>query len=302
MGADFVWRGSVPDPDDQAAIVGLVRGYLRSPNGQAVLLQPTGTTVETLFVSRHGELEPVTRSDTFYGLVPYPEVWLRDLGSDADWSMYDVADPRAPGSHLQFVFDRDDGGRMVTLTYHPSFRLGGHVGQRTAGGLRSLLTENGHVEVIWAEGGFTRVGASTPLALLLRLIQMRFAPDLGCSDDHASCHRVSQELREWGIEDLLRDRSLDFEECWAVYRSEYDRRHPPPPPPPPLDPWLTPIEDLELRDRVRNCLRRAQIRSVEDLATWSPSRLLNLTNFGERSLREVEVALAQRGLSLQPDD
>ena len=60
-----------------------------------------------------------------------------------------------------------------------------------------------------------------------------------------------------------------------------------------------PIEALDLSERPRNCLRRAQIHSVGELVERTPEELLNITNFGQKSLEEVTAKLDELGLSLQ---
>ncbi len=59
-----------------------------------------------------------------------------------------------------------------------------------------------------------------------------------------------------------------------------------------------PIEALDLSERPRNCLRRAQIKTVGELVVKSPDDLLNITNFGQKSLEEVSAKLDELGLSL----
>ena len=60
-----------------------------------------------------------------------------------------------------------------------------------------------------------------------------------------------------------------------------------------------PIEDLELSERPRNCLKRAQVNTVGELLTKSEDDLLAITNFGQKSLDEVIMKLDERGLSLR---
>ncbi len=60
-----------------------------------------------------------------------------------------------------------------------------------------------------------------------------------------------------------------------------------------------PIEDLELSERPRNCLKRAQVNSVGELLTKSEDDLLAITNFGQKSLDEVIEKLEERNLSLR---
>ncbi len=60
-----------------------------------------------------------------------------------------------------------------------------------------------------------------------------------------------------------------------------------------------PIEDLDLSERPRNCLKRAQVNSVGELVMKSEEDLLAITNFGQKSLDEVLVKLDERGLALR---
>jgi DNA-directed RNA polymerase subunit alpha len=60
-----------------------------------------------------------------------------------------------------------------------------------------------------------------------------------------------------------------------------------------------PIEDLDLSERPSNCLKRAQINTIGELLTKTEDDLLNITNFGQKSLDEVKQKLDERGLSLR---
>ena len=62
-----------------------------------------------------------------------------------------------------------------------------------------------------------------------------------------------------------------------------------------------PIEDLDLSERPRNCLKRAQINTIGELIQRSHDELLAITNFGQKSLDEVIERLDERGLSLSGD-
>lgn len=59
------------------------------------------------------------------------------------------------------------------------------------------------------------------------------------------------------------------------------------------------VDDLELTERPRNCLKRAQINTLSELLDKTPDDLLAITNFGEKSLDEVVAKLDERGLSLR---
>ncbi len=59
-----------------------------------------------------------------------------------------------------------------------------------------------------------------------------------------------------------------------------------------------PIEDLDLSERPRNCLKRAQINTIGELVARNAEELLAITNFGQKSLDEVIQRLDERGLSI----
>ena len=60
-----------------------------------------------------------------------------------------------------------------------------------------------------------------------------------------------------------------------------------------------PIEDLDLSERPRNCLKRAQVNTIGELVERTHDDLLAITNFGQKSLDEVLQKLDERGLSLR---
>lgn len=59
-----------------------------------------------------------------------------------------------------------------------------------------------------------------------------------------------------------------------------------------------PITDFELSARSRNCLERAGISTLGDLARITEDDLLAGKNFGDTSLREIREMLASRGLRI----
>ncbi|MGH9001484.1 MAG: DNA-directed RNA polymerase subunit alpha [Acidimicrobiia bacterium] len=60
-----------------------------------------------------------------------------------------------------------------------------------------------------------------------------------------------------------------------------------------------PIEELDLSERPRNCLKRAQVDTIGQLVDRTEDDLLAITNFGQKSLEEVIQKLDERGLSLR---
>jgi DNA-directed RNA polymerase subunit alpha len=59
------------------------------------------------------------------------------------------------------------------------------------------------------------------------------------------------------------------------------------------------IEELDLSERPRNCLKRARVDTIGQLVQKSEDDLLAITNFGSKSLEEVIEKLDERGLSLR---
>jgi DNA-directed RNA polymerase subunit alpha len=60
------------------------------------------------------------------------------------------------------------------------------------------------------------------------------------------------------------------------------------------------VEDLDLSVRSYNCLKRAGIHSVRQLVDFSENDLLNIRNFGAKSIEEVKDKLQTMGLGLKP--
>ena len=59
------------------------------------------------------------------------------------------------------------------------------------------------------------------------------------------------------------------------------------------------IEDMDLSVRSYNCLKRANIHTVEDLTKKTEDDMLKVRNLGKKSLDEVIYKLESYGLKLQ---
>ena len=62
------------------------------------------------------------------------------------------------------------------------------------------------------------------------------------------------------------------------------------------------IEELDLSVRSYNCLKRAGINTVEDLASKTEDEMMKVRNLGRKSLEEVLNKMAELGLALKPSD
>jgi DNA-directed RNA polymerase subunit alpha len=74
--------------------------------------------------------------------------------------------------------------------------------------------------------------------------------------------------------------------------------------PSPIDEQLAadlalPVEDLNLTVRSYNCLKREGIHTVSELVSRSEQDLLDIRNFGSKSIDEVKLKLHEMGLSLK---
>jgi DNA-directed RNA polymerase subunit alpha len=61
------------------------------------------------------------------------------------------------------------------------------------------------------------------------------------------------------------------------------------------------VEDLSLSVRSYNCLKREGINTVGDLVQKSEAELMDIRNFGQKSIDEVKAKLDDLGLSLRED-
>lgn len=62
------------------------------------------------------------------------------------------------------------------------------------------------------------------------------------------------------------------------------------------------IEELELSVRSYNCLKRANINTVEELTEKTEEDMMKIRNLGKKSLEEVKNKLAELGLGLKPSE
>ena len=68
------------------------------------------------------------------------------------------------------------------------------------------------------------------------------------------------------------------------------------------DPRSIPLEDLELSVRSYNCLKRAGITTLGEIADKTPEEMMKVRNLGRKSLEEVLAKLKEYGLSLRDSD
>jgi len=64
----------------------------------------------------------------------------------------------------------------------------------------------------------------------------------------------------------------------------------------------TSIEDMELSPRSSNCLKRANINTIDDLTRRTKEEMLRVRNLGSKSLDEIILKLEQLGLGLRVEE
>ena len=62
------------------------------------------------------------------------------------------------------------------------------------------------------------------------------------------------------------------------------------------------IDELDLSVRSFNCLKRANINTVEDLISKTEEEMMKVRNLGRKSEEEIVNKLAMMGLSLRSED
>jgi DNA-directed RNA polymerase subunit alpha len=60
------------------------------------------------------------------------------------------------------------------------------------------------------------------------------------------------------------------------------------------------VDDLDFSNRTYNCLKRQGIETLEELRNYSEEELMNIRNFGQKSLDEVIEKLKEYNLELRP--
>ena len=62
------------------------------------------------------------------------------------------------------------------------------------------------------------------------------------------------------------------------------------------------IDELEFSVRAYNCLKRANINTLQDLTEKSENEMMKIRNLGKKSLKEVIDKVKEMGFSFRNDD
>jgi hypothetical protein len=215
MGCEFYYSGSLPDKalqekvlqwvaayyEEKAVFIlpGLGEDYLTEYELSDSLQYPEGLTDFERRDYRHEHGTKLMEYPfNYYGVIPLYGFELEENG--------------------QFIFDRSAGGRLVRFLKLPD-----------ALGLPPIedYYKNHKADVVVKERGYDRlIGSDLNFALLLRIINLRWWPELHVGDDYNVYRDVGKVLWDSGLVETLRDESINYQECWDLFKVEYDRRWP----------------------------------------------------------------------------
>ena len=114
---------------------------------------------------------------------------------------------------------------------------------------------------IWTDGSITPQEAVSSSASILR--------------EHLAICIPSEEMKE-----------VEHDSAYEETQAELDKH------------LARSVNELELSVRAANCLKNANIKTIEDLVQKTEIEMLKTKNFGKKSLNEIKEVLAEMGLSL----
>lgn len=248
MGCDFFYDGNLPDKALQIKVINFVSAYFDKIDLVITPDPVSGYSTEIYLASvgpeyRSRKEHHERYSFNFFGIIPYCK--------DEDGIL----------EGGQFIFDRNNNGRLVKLMRLPeSYGIRPHryYQDKTESNDSTQITTSGMkvgqiiggenssgevqqqaslpckavpypYQVVVDDGGYSRLGGGLAFALLLTICKLRWWPDLKMGDDYENCEIVDALLEKYGFKQRMLDETLDFQTCYDLFITEYDRDFPPPP-------------------------------------------------------------------------
>jgi len=118
----------------------------------------------------------------------------------------------------QFIFDRNSGGKIVTLCKIPAEFLPSN----WENGYSDHVNDN-H-DVVWTEGGGVRRQAFMSFALAV--IKFRWWPDLSIVDDSDDWKLYLDDFERYGIAEKILDESNGLNDCYMIWKDKHLERFP----------------------------------------------------------------------------
>lgn len=192
MGCDYFYGGRLEDHRLQEKVVELVAQFWS--DGMWVYPEPK-TRYSTLRSIDPTRIEEVEYPFNFFGFVPFPHPDFLDDG--------------------QMVFDRSDGGRLVTLDKLPPV-----YNVESADSKESFYQK---VAVRVRPNGYVRGGASYRAGLLFCMIKRRYFHDLWVRDDYDVVNETEYLIDRLRIADRIMDEKLTVDGCYALFETAYEK-------------------------------------------------------------------------------
>lgn len=299
MGCEVFYNGQLSNPILQEKVIELVYSYYKK---DCYVIRPEPETYyHTWYL---GKKPPGKYPFNFFGVIPkLDEDNFLDRG--------------------QFVFDRNNGGKLVTLNKIP-------------GSYKSAWDEidgDAEFDVIVDNGGYYINIESSPVFLfLLNLIEIKWWPEFNYGEDCCLGKDFTCEdsllfgFINSDIVDVLKKESLDFDAAWELYlqsgeqddteqkkdnigdqllfseealednnlKSEPRFIHP--------NPEEVSIDAMDLSVRSNICLEKSGVKNLGQLLKYSKKELIAIRNLTRKAAGEIIRKVRNYGYDLRDDD
>ncbi|MFP4088111.1 MAG: hypothetical protein ACLFUL_15105 [Desulfobacteraceae bacterium] len=194
MWYDFYYRGSIKDPANQEEVIKLARGFW--PDSTLIHSAPE-KSFETKRIISWEETRTETYPFDFYGIFYLWKSNHLELG--------------------QMIFDRTDGGRMVSFSKLPE----GY-------GIKPIDPEardQTDFDVSVRALGHTRTADIRAFALLLYLVKHRYCLNLKVFDQKGVYEEVEHLIARLLLADAMWDKSLGFSGCRNLFEDAFEKKY-----------------------------------------------------------------------------
>lgn len=214
MGCSFYYEGCLKDHKAQEEVIELAeqlageQGFILLPDSNKKYLAKIGLDSNLLedgsYTQSSGISDPSCGFD-FYGISFYGNPLQKDFGAVTDQFIFHRCQP---GS-LAYIENRE--GMIVSLKLD-QLRQYSYPDYDEAEFYEGSKCPVLHVD----SGGHFRCGGGAKFALLLKLIKLRWMPDLEMSDDYGNCDSIERIIHHHRLAGKFSKKSMSFEDCWEM--------------------------------------------------------------------------------------
>jgi hypothetical protein len=192
MGCDYFYRGSLNDHRLQGKVVQLVAQFW---SDEIWIHHEPEALHRTKIEGDSRMTEEKFYPFNFFGFVPF---------TDSDFM-----------EHGQMVFDRTDGGRLVTFSKLPAVY--------EIEGMNSNENLDRETVISVKRGGYFRGSASYRVGLLFCVIKKRYFHDLWVGDDDDVFNETEYLVDRLRIADVIMNESLTFNDCCDLFETAHEK-------------------------------------------------------------------------------